>query len=63
MAPGPIIIPTDLSPEEQEEVLRGTPLRRWGSPEDIARTVLFLIEGTDFATGAIIPIDGGRLIS
>ncbi|HLC26737.1 MAG TPA: 3-oxoacyl-ACP reductase family protein [bacterium] len=63
VAPGPIIIPTDLSPEEQEEVLRGTPLRRWGSPEDIARTVLFLIEGTDFATGAIIPIDGGRLIS
>lgn len=63
VAPGPVLEPEDLSPEEKEEVIKGTPLKRWGAPEDIARTVVFLVEGTDFATGAIVPIDGGRLIA
>lgn len=62
VAPGPILEPDNLSAEEKEEVIKGTPLKRWGSPADIARTVVFLVEGTDFATGAIVPIDGGRLI-
>jgi hypothetical protein len=25
--------------------------------------VVFLVEGSDFITGAIIPVDGGRLIA
>ncbi len=39
------------------------PARRWGQPEDIARTVLPLARGDfAFATGAVIPVDGGLSI-
>lgn len=33
-----------------------------GSPTDIANTVIFLIEGSDFITGTTIVIDGGKLL-
>ena len=37
-----------------------TPLGRWGQPEDIAGTVLFLASPLSaFITGACIPVDGG----
>lgn len=63
IAPGPILLPKDLDPAEKEEVSRNTPLKKVGSPQDIVNAILFLIEGTDFMTGATIVIDGGRLIA
>ncbi|TAK05847.1 MAG: SDR family oxidoreductase [Candidatus Manganitrophaceae bacterium] len=63
VAPGPILLPEDLDPMEKEEVERNTPLKKVGSPQDIVNAILFLIEGTDFMTGATIVIDGGRLIA
>jgi len=63
VAPGPIAPPLDLSAEEVEEARAGTLLGRWGPPDDIASAVAFLIEGSDFITGAILPVDGGRLIA
>ena len=59
IAPGPILAPPDLSPEAEDEVRKATPLGRWGGAEEIAKTVLFLIE-TDFVTGECIRVDGGR---
>jgi len=59
VAPGPILAPPNLSTEENDKVLEATPLRRWGGPEEIAKTVLFLVE-TDFVTGECIRVDGGR---
>jgi NAD(P)-dependent dehydrogenase (short-subunit alcohol dehydrogenase family) len=59
IAPGPILAPQDLSSSEDRAVRRATPLGRWGGPEEIAKTVLFLIE-TDFITGECIRVDGGR---
>jgi NAD(P)-dependent dehydrogenase (short-subunit alcohol dehydrogenase family) len=59
IAPGPILAPPDLTPEEQAEVLAATPLARWGGAEEIAKAALFLIE-TDFVTGESIRVDGGR---
>jgi len=45
-----------------ERVLRETPLRRWGTPEDIARTVRFLCsEDASFITGQVININGGAV--
>ncbi|MBF9057592.1 3-ketoacyl-ACP reductase [Rhodobacterales bacterium HKCCSP123] len=39
------------------------PARRWGTPDDIARTILPLASGDfAFATGAVIPVDGGLSI-
>jgi NAD(P)-dependent dehydrogenase (short-subunit alcohol dehydrogenase family) len=59
IAPGPIQAPTDLTAEENAQVLEATPLARWGGAEEIAKTVLFFVE-TDFVTGEFIRVDGGR---
>ena len=40
-----------------------TLLKREGSPEDIARTVQFLIADAPYITGQIIAVDGGRSIN
>lgn len=60
--PGPVMLPEDLSEAEKEEIMRKTPLQRTGSPTDIANAVVFLCEGTDFMTGAVITVDGGRTV-
>lgn len=60
--PGPVMLPEDLSEAEKEEIMRKTPLQRTGSPADIANAVVFLCEGTDFMTGAVITVDGGRAV-
>jgi NAD(P)-dependent dehydrogenase (short-subunit alcohol dehydrogenase family) len=59
VAPGPILMPPDLSPAENDEVIDATPLRRWGGAAEIAKTVMFLVE-SDFVTGECIRVDGGR---
>ncbi|HJU29360.1 MAG TPA: SDR family oxidoreductase [Candidatus Binataceae bacterium] len=59
IAPGPILPPPDITPEETERVVKATPLARWGGAEEIARAALFLIE-TEFVTGECIRVDGGR---
>jgi NAD(P)-dependent dehydrogenase (short-subunit alcohol dehydrogenase family) len=63
IAPGPILPPPDMSRAARARIARRVPLQRWGSPEDIARTVVFLIEGTDFMTGSTVFVDGGQLIA
>lgn len=63
VAPGPVMVPDDLPEDEKREILEKTPLKRFGSPRDIAEAVKFLITGTDFATGTILLVDGGRLIA
>ncbi len=45
-------------------VIGRTPARRWGTPEDISGTALFLVSpASDFLTGQIITVDGGLLAS
>lgn len=63
VCPGPVLLPEDYGAAEQAEILAGTPLKRMGTPEDIANSVAFLVEGSDFITGAILMVDGGRLIA
>ncbi len=41
------------------EVMKATPLRRWGGAAEIAKTVRFLVD-SDFITGECIRVDGGR---
>jgi pteridine reductase len=63
VAPGPVMPPEEFSDSQRQAIIRATPLKRIGSPRDVAQTVVFLVEGSDFLTGAIIPVDGGRLIA
>ena len=62
IAPGPMLPPPDMPPAERERAIKRVPLARWGAPEDIANTVVFAVEGTDFMTGSTIFVDGGRMI-
>jgi NAD(P)-dependent dehydrogenase (short-subunit alcohol dehydrogenase family) len=61
----PGIMKTDMTAAVQEKYNRMiqeglTPLRRWGTPEDVARAVVALVEGAlPFSTGEVINIDGG----
>ncbi|MEW5981874.1 MAG: SDR family oxidoreductase [Acidobacteriota bacterium] len=59
IAPGPILPPPDVSADEIAAVEKATPLRRWGGEQEIVKAVLFLID-TDFVTGEVVRVDGGR---
>lgn len=63
IAPGMILWPENEPSESiKKSILDQIPLKRSGSPEDIANCALFLIKNAPYITGQIIPIDGGRSI-
>ena len=62
IAPGPILAPPDMPPEEVAAVAAATPVGRWGGEVEIAKAVLTLLE-TDFITGETIRVDGGRHVA
>lgn len=50
-------------PEMEAEILRRTPMGRWGLPEDHGGAAVFLASSaSDFVTGVTIPVDGGYRI-
>ncbi|HMO37186.1 MAG TPA: SDR family oxidoreductase [Gemmatales bacterium] len=59
--PGPVMLPPDLDPEEKNEAIQATLVKREGKPENVAHAVQFLIEN-DFITGVCLPVDGGRTV-
>jgi NAD(P)-dependent dehydrogenase (short-subunit alcohol dehydrogenase family) len=62
IAPGPILAPPDMAPEEIAAVAAATPVGRWGGEIEIAKAVITLLE-TDFITGETIRVDGGRHVA
>ncbi|OJW21512.1 MAG: short-chain dehydrogenase [Planctomycetales bacterium 71-10] len=60
--PAMIDAPPDLSEEDRRAGLEATPLRRFGSPADVNRLVVYLLDETDFVTGACYRVDGGRFL-
>jgi pteridine reductase len=61
VAPGTVLPPEHLGEAEREALRKRIPLQRFGSPEDIAQTVLFFLTGPSFVTGQILAVDGGRM--
>lgn len=59
IAPGPVLPPDDFSAAQLKAVEHATPLGRWGGAEEVAKTVLALID-SNFITGETIRVDGGR---
>ena len=56
--------PLQDNPTRAQAILGRTPLGRWGQPEDVAGTAVFLCSpAASFITGAIFPVDGGYLIA
>jgi len=63
IAPGPVLWPDAPLPEERKQkIIERTPLHRRGTPEDIARAVLFFASDAPFVTGQVLAVDGGRSI-
>ncbi len=64
VAPGwiatPLTQPLQGDAAKSEPILQRTPMKRWGTPQDIGGVVRFLMsDEARFMTGAIIPVDGG----
>ena len=63
IAPGVILWPEGNDDENtQHRIIARTPLKRRGTPADIASAVLFLARDAKFITGQVLCIDGGRSI-
>ena len=58
VAPGAILWQDDSSDQQKQNVLQQVPLRRTGTPEDIAAAVVFLVRN-DYITGQTLRVDGG----
>jgi len=58
--PGTITMPGD-PPEWEADFIRRAPLRRTGTPEDVADAVSYLIHAK-FITGHVLVLDGGRTL-
>lgn len=61
IAPG--FIQTDMTKDlNTEKIVEAIPLKKLGTPEDIAKTVKFLAEDATYITGQVIGVDGGLVI-
>jgi pteridine reductase len=66
VSPGAILWPEndgEMDKDHQRAILDKTPLARTGDPDDIAKTIVFLICDAPFITGQIISVDGGRSLN
>lgn len=66
IAPGVIVWPEDAEwndEEKRRKIIAHTLLKREGEPDDVARTVKFLLSDAPYITGQIISVDGGRSIN
>lgn len=63
VAPGAILWPESMDEVTQQRILSKTFLKRKGEPDDIARTILFLINDAAYITGQVMVVDGGRSLN
>jgi pteridine reductase len=59
--PGPVMLPPELTAQEKADAVRGTLVKREGSPRHVALAVLSFLDN-DFLSGACLPVDGGRTV-
>lgn len=62
VSPGIAAFPDDFDEALRAKLTARVPLGRAGSPDDVARTVRFLVEHGDYITGQIVNVDGGRSV-
>jgi len=63
IAPGAALWPEHFFDDaDRQEILKRIPLGRPAGAEQIAQAVLFMAAGTDYVTGQILAVDGGRSV-
>ncbi len=62
VVPGPVLRPAGGREQVVVDIIKGLPLKRMGSPDDVARACVFLATN-DFTTGSILRVDGGEGLS
>ena len=67
VAPGVNILPEAdsdqaLNDEQQQRIIDSIPMQRIGQPDEIAHSVLYLVQA-NYVTGEIITVDGGRSLT
>ena len=62
IAPGTVEPAATASNEKLERIRQLSALHRIGSADDVNQAVLYLLEGTDFVTGEVFRVDGGRFL-
>ncbi len=59
VSPGAIVFPENFTTEQKDRELARVPMHREGSPDDIAKAVVFLATQAPYITGQILNVDGG----
>lgn len=62
IAPGAIATPGtgEAKDESSKRMAEAIPMKRWGTPEDIAHAAAYLCsDGADYVTGHVLVVDGG----
>lgn len=62
VCPGAVLPPENTTEAGAAVLRQETPLHRLGTPEEIAHAVRYFVE-SEFTTGSILMVDGGRLIA
>ena len=61
VAPGVVLLPEGWDDAVADRLAATTPLGRPGTPEDVVRAVLYLLDA-DYVTGETLVVDGGRRV-
>jgi len=59
VAPGPVLPPPEYDEKQMAMISKRTLLKKWGSAEDVAKAVRYLVEA-DYVTGDVMRVDGGE---
>jgi pteridine reductase len=62
VAPGPVAMAAETTDAQKSDILGRIPLRREGSPADVAQAVVFLTQAP-YVTGQTIRVDGGLSVA
>jgi NAD(P)-dependent dehydrogenase (short-subunit alcohol dehydrogenase family) len=62
VVPGPILFQDDTPEVVRQREIEKTLVKRAGTPEELAEVVVFIAE-SDYSTGALFHVDGGRALT
>lgn len=62
VAPGPVAMAAETNDAQRRDILERVPMKREGSPDDVAEAVVFLARAP-YITGQTIRVDGGLSVS